>query len=164
MMRLSEPPRLKRPTVAVRDSWLAGERADCAQSGASTEVLDRAATDFGQFVAERQGVRICWDVPTTTFWYISGEHYLGELVIRHELTPVLAQAGGHIGYSVATPWRRQGHATRMLAAGLIECRHIGLRRVLVTCAIDNEPSRASSSATAGSMTARPTATIDSGSL
>jgi predicted acetyltransferase len=34
-----------------------------------------------------------------------------------------------------------GHATRMLAAGLEQCRGLGLDRVLVTCAIDNEPSR-----------------------
>lgn len=95
----------------VRDSWLAAERADCAQQGTSTELLDRAAADFGKFVAERQGVRIWWGVPTTFCWYISGEHYLGELVIRHELTPALAQSGGHMGHSVATPWQRQGHAT-----------------------------------------------------
>jgi predicted acetyltransferase len=80
-------------------------------------------------------------VPTTILWYVSGEHYLGEFVIRHELTPELARSGGHIGYSIAPQWRGQGHATRMLAAGLAECRRIGLRRVLLTCRFDNEPSR-----------------------
>jgi predicted acetyltransferase len=49
--------------------------------------------------------------------------------------------GGHIGYHVVAPWRRQGHATRMLAAGLHECRRLGLRKVLVTCDADNEWSR-----------------------
>jgi len=43
LMRLSVPPQLMQPTVVVRDSWLAGERADCAQQGTSTELLDRAA-------------------------------------------------------------------------------------------------------------------------
>ena len=62
-------------------------------------------------------------------------------MIRHRLTPELAEAGGHIGYDVVAPWRRQGHATRMLAAGLTECRRLGLDRVLLTCAPDNEPSR-----------------------
>jgi len=140
-MQLSQPPQLTQPTAVVRDSWLAGERADCAQQGISTELLDRATEDFGQVVAERQGAPIWWGVPTTILWYISGEHYLGELVIRHELTPALAESGGHIGYSVAPPWRRQGHATRMLAAGLVECRRLGLRRVLLTIDPDNEPSR-----------------------
>ena len=140
-MELSQPPRLMPPTVAVRDSWLAGERASCAQDGVSTELLVRATEDFGQFVAERQGVRTLWGVPTTILWYISGQHYLGDLVIRHELTPALAESGGNIGYDIAPPWRRQGHATRMLAAGLIECRRLGLRRVLLTCDSGNEPSR-----------------------
>ena len=49
--------------------------------------------------------------------------------------------GGHIGYHVVAPWRRQGHATRMLAAGLAQCRDLGLARVLLTCTADNEPSR-----------------------
>jgi predicted acetyltransferase len=129
------------PTVVVRDSWLAAERADCARQGSSTELLDRATEDFGQIVAERQGTRTWWAVPTTVLWYISGEHYLGEFVIRHELTPALTESGGHTGYSVALPWRRQGHATRMLAAGLSECRRLGFRRVLLTIDVDNEPSR-----------------------
>ncbi len=29
----------------------------------------------------------------------------------------------------------------MLAAGLLECRRLGLDRVLLTCAADNDPSR-----------------------
>jgi predicted acetyltransferase len=141
LMELSEPPRLVQPTVAVRDSWLAVELADCARPGSSTALLDQAVENFGQLVAERQGTSIWWGVPTSFFWYISGTIYIGELVIRHKLTPALMESGGHVGYSVATPWRRRGHATRMLAAGLIECRRLGLRRVLLTCGVDNEPSR-----------------------
>jgi predicted acetyltransferase len=141
LVRLTEPPRLQPPTTAVRDSWLAAERADCQQRGSSTELLQSAEADFGALVAVRQGTPFWWGVPTTILWYISGAHYLGELVIRHELTPALARSGGHIGYSIAPQWRGQGHATRMLAAGLAECRRIGLRRVLLTCRSDNEPSR-----------------------
>jgi predicted acetyltransferase len=62
-------------------------------------------------------------------------------VVRHRLTADLARVGGHVGYHIVAPWRRAGHATRMLAAGLVECRRLGLDRVLVTCAEDNEPSR-----------------------
>src|SRR5580658_2384439 len=102
--QLPEPPRLMSPTEAVRESWLAGEQADCDRYGTSTDVLDEAAENFEEFVVQRQGVRIGWNVPVTTFWYISGEHYIGELVIRHELTPELMESGGHIGYNVVTPW------------------------------------------------------------
>ena len=141
MITLAQPPALVWPTTAVRKSYLAGERADCLLRGAPTDWLGPASEDFDGFVAERRGVRIRWHVPSTVFWYVSGEHYLGTLVIRHRLTPTLAEAGGHVGYHVVAPWRRQGHATRMLAAGLTECRRLGLKQILLTCAADNYASR-----------------------
>ncbi|MFV2173616.1 GNAT family N-acetyltransferase [Actinomadura sp. LOL_016] len=138
---LDEPCRLVRPTAAVRASFLAGELADCRAEGTSADRLAPALADFGGFVARLRGVHVRWGVPTTTFWYVAGEHYLGTLILRHRLTARLAREGGHIGYHVVLPWRRQGHATRMLAAGLDECARRGLARVLLTCAPDNEASR-----------------------
>jgi GNAT superfamily N-acetyltransferase len=141
VIRLIEPPGLVWPTREVRASYLVGEQADCLLRGTPTQWLEAAGEDFGGFVAVRRGVQVRWDVPSTVFWYVSGEYYLGTLVIRHQLTPALTEVGGHIGYHVVAPWRRQGHATRMLAAGLAQCRDLGLDRVLLTCAADNEPSR-----------------------
>lgn len=141
VIHLDESPRLVWPTTAVRTSYLVGEQADCLLRGTPTEWLGPASEDFDDFVAVRRGVQRRWGVPSTVFWYVSGEFYLGTLVVRHELTDELADVGGHIGYHVVAPWRRQGHATRMLAAGLVECRRLGLDRVLLTCAVDNGPSR-----------------------
>ena len=141
MITLPAEPQLVRPTTAVRISYLTGEQADCLQRGIDTEWLTRACDDFDAFVAARCEIHTEWDVPTTTFWYVSGEHYLGTLVVRHELTDQLNLAGGHVGYHIVAPWRRQGHGTRMLAAGLAQCRALGLPRILLTCTSDNEPSR-----------------------
>jgi predicted acetyltransferase len=141
VIHLPETPQLVWPTVAVRTSYLVGEQADCLLRGTPTDWLGPASQDFADFVAVRRGVQERWGVPSTVFWYVAGEYYLGTLVVRHQLTPELAEAGGHIGYHVVAPWRRQGHATRMLAAGLAECRQLGLERVLLTCDPDNEPSR-----------------------
>jgi predicted acetyltransferase len=105
------------------------------------EWLGPAGDDFEGFVAQRRGMRTRWGVPSTMFWYISGENYIGTLMIRHELTPELVEAGGHVGYHVVPPWRRQGHATRMLAAGLAECQQLGVDRVLLTTLPENEASR-----------------------
>ena len=129
-----------RPTTRVRESFLAGEWASCIEDGAPTDWLDPAFGDFETFVAERRDVQQRWDVPCSTFWYVSGETYIGTVIVRHRLTPELMEAGGHIGYHVVPEHRRQGHATRMLAAGLAECRRLGLDRALLTCAADNEPS------------------------
>lgn len=141
MIHLDEPPRLVWPTTAVRTTYLVGEQADCLLRGTPTEWLGPAGDDFDAFVEARRGVQTRWGVPSSIFWYVSGEYYLGTLVIRHELTPGLLQAGGHIGYHIVAPWHRQGHATRMLAAGLVECRRLGLDRVLLSCEPDNEASR-----------------------
>jgi predicted acetyltransferase len=141
MIVLNEPPRLVWPTTAVRVSYLVGEQADCLLRGTPTDWLAETSSDFDGFVEVRRGVLVRWDVPSTVFWYVSGEFYLGTLVVRHELTPALADVGGHIGYHVVAPWHRQGHATRMLTEGLRECRALGLDRVLLTCDQDNVASR-----------------------
>jgi predicted acetyltransferase len=134
-------PRLVLPTATVRESYLTGERAVCLADGTPTDWLGPAGEDFDVYVSQRRRVQVRWGVPYTTFWYVSGEHYLGMLVIRHHLTPELTDVGGHIGYHVVPRWRRQGHATRMLGAGLAECEPLRLNRVLLTCAADNEASR-----------------------
>jgi predicted acetyltransferase len=141
MIQLDDVPKLVWPTTEVRVSYLVGEQADCLRRDTATDWLGPASADFADYVAVRRGIKTRWEVPSTVFWYVSGEYYLGTLVVRHRLTPELAELGGHVGYHVVAPWQRQGHATRMLAAGLLECTRLGLERVLLTCAVDNDPSR-----------------------
>ena len=154
MIILHERPVLVRPTTAVRMSYLTGEQADCLLQGASTDWLGPASENFDRYVAERSSVRLRWDVPSTIFWCVTGEHYMGTLVLRHGLTKALAEVGGHIGHHVVAPWRRQGHATRMLSLALVECRALGLERVLLTCDPSNEPSRRAIVANGGIATGR----------
>jgi predicted acetyltransferase len=141
MITLPEPPHLRAPTTAVRVSYLTGEQADAVQRGTDAAWLGPVSQDFEAHVAERRSITIRWGVPSTILWYVAGEHYLGTLVIRHELTTELAAVGGNIGYHIVGPWQRQGHATRMLGEGLHACRRLGLDRVLLTCDPDNVPSR-----------------------
>jgi predicted acetyltransferase len=141
VIRLLDPPHLAPPSVRVKTSYLVGEQADCVARGTPTDWLDGASLDFEAFVGARRGMHERWGVPTTIFWYVSRQFYLGTLVLRHELTEELTDVGGHIGYHVVAPWRRQGHATRMLANGLQMARRAGLSRVLLTCPADNVPSR-----------------------
>ena len=125
----------------METSYLVGEQADCLVRGTPTDWLAEASADFAAFVAARQGVQILHGVPSNIYWHVSRQYYLGSLTIRHELTPELTDAGGHIGYHVVAPWHRQGHATRMLAEGLVIARALGLMQVLLTCNTDNEASR-----------------------
>ncbi|HEX6470785.1 MAG TPA: GNAT family N-acetyltransferase [Streptosporangiaceae bacterium] len=134
-------PRLVPPTPAVRDSYLAGERAGCVVDGASPVWLAGAESDFAAFAARRSGTRERWGVPSTELWYVAGRHYYGTLVIRHRLTPALCHEGGHIGYHVVPQHRRRGHATAMLAEACAICHESGLRALLLTCDDDNVGSR-----------------------
>jgi predicted acetyltransferase len=129
------------PTTAVKDSYLAGETEAARQDGLPTGWLQEAAADFAGFVERRRTVRELWGVPVTELWFVDGSEYLGTAIIRHHLTPALEREGGHIGYHIVPGHRRRGHATRMLAQALVVCQQLGLRQVLVTCAVDNLGSR-----------------------
>jgi hypothetical protein len=82
-LELPEPPHLVAPTIAVRDSWIAAEEAYCQEGLADpADLVERALTDFEGLVADRQGTKVMWGVPTTLLWYVAGPIYVGELVIR----------------------------------------------------------------------------------
>ncbi len=80
-------------------------------------------------------------VPSTMLWITDGETYLGSISLRHRLTDDLLTWGGHIGYRVRPSARRQGYATRALAAVLPIAASRGIDPALVTCDADNVASR-----------------------
>jgi predicted acetyltransferase len=104
--------------------------------------VDEVAARFDDYVQRVLDEKEFWGVPISTFWYIDGPHYLGSIIIRHCLTSDLLRRGGHIGYHVAPRYRRQGHATAMLAAAVTYCRDtLGIPRILITCHPSNTGSR-----------------------
>ena len=102
--------------------------------------LDRAACyeDWIEKIGrEDQPEKGSGRIPSTTYFAMAGCGLVGTLQIRHALNDHLLRFGGHIGYGVRPLERRKGHATRMLARALDQCRALGLQRVLVTCDKDN---------------------------
>lgn len=80
-------------------------------------------------------------VDCSAYWLLSDrEVLLGEIHIRHVLTPALEDYGGHIGYMVRPSERGKGYGTAMLALALDKAREMGFRRLLVTCAPENTAS------------------------
>jgi predicted acetyltransferase len=80
-------------------------------------------------------------VPDTELWWTDGDAFYGRIVVRHRLTPLLLEMGGHIGYDVRPTARRRGYATAMLAAMLPIVHGLGIDPALVTCDVDNIGSR-----------------------
>ena len=81
-------------------------------------------------------------VPDTELWWVVGDEFLGRIVVRHRLTPMLLEMGGHIGYDVRPSARRRGHATEMLRQVLAIANELGIDPALITCDVGNVGSRA----------------------
>jgi predicted acetyltransferase len=80
-------------------------------------------------------------VAETQLWYADGDEFLGSISVRHSLTPMLEQWGGHIGYAVRPSARGRGYATAMLAGMLGYVRaNLPLERVTLTANLDNPAS------------------------
>jgi predicted acetyltransferase len=80
-------------------------------------------------------------VPSTELWWVDGDVFLGRIAVRHRLTPMLFELGGHIGYDVRPTARRRGHATEMLRQALPVAHGLGIDPALITCDDDNVGSR-----------------------
>ena len=80
-------------------------------------------------------------VPCSRYWLVRGRRILATSRLRHRLTEALEDDGGHIGYEVRPSERRKGYATCLLAMTLEAARQLGLHRALLTCHVDNLPSR-----------------------
>lgn len=62
---------------------------------------------------------------------------VGRVSIRHTLTPLLFEIGGHVGYAVRPGFRGRGYATQMLTLSVERLGGLGVKDVLVTCDEDN---------------------------
>lgn len=73
-------------------------------------------------------------VPDSTFWLVNEERVvIGVVNIRHSLTEMLINSGGHIGYGIRPTERRKGYATRLLSLSLKKAKDLGIEKALVVC-------------------------------
>lgn len=78
-------------------------------------------------------------VPDSTFFCLDEAQgmMVGAVNIRHRLNEQLLLSGGHIGDGIRPFQRRKGFGTQMIALALMECRKLGLEKVLMVCDKEN---------------------------
>jgi predicted acetyltransferase len=132
-MQLIRPAKeyIKSYTEAIEEDVLHRPESERSFSDPAT-IIDKAYK-FEQGIDLKPGY-----VKSTTFWLVDKGIFIGEIRIRHELTPQLLKFGGHIGYEVRWSEINKGYATKMLSMALPYCRDIlKLSRVLITCDDNN---------------------------
>lgn len=80
-------------------------------------------------------------VPSTTYWLVDDEKFIGHINIRHKLNDHLKECGGHIGYAIRPSARKKGYGTKILELTLPKAKELGLKKVLLTCDESNIASR-----------------------
>ena len=140
-------PELIAPTARLESSWRAAreEWPGAHQDGTGLRLAETVETAEG-FTAwvellNRQSDPLLplgeGAVHADYWWMVDGDRYLGAIDLRHELTPFLLEAGGHVGYSVRPSARGRGLAAWALSQVLPQAARRGLDRVLVVCAEEN---------------------------
>ena len=78
-------------------------------------------------------------VPDSTFFCLDVDRdiFVGAVNIRHYLNDGLLKDGGHIGDGIRPSERRKGYATKMISLALIECKKLGIDKVLMCCDKNN---------------------------
>lgn len=141
-------PRLVKPAMQYMNSYIEACR-EYAKAG--LEIYDEfhgkdPAPDVIKELLDRYenhskgiGLPEGW-VPSSTFWLVDEEGYIGAGNIRHSLTEQLSKFGGHIGYEVRPSRWGQGYGTLLLKLLLKEASNLGIKSALVTCSADNKAS------------------------
>ena len=78
-------------------------------------------------------------VPDSVFFLLDTDRnrLLGAVNIRHYLNDSLLFSGGHIGDGIRPSERQKGYGTEIIRLALVECKKLGINKVLMTCDKDN---------------------------
>ncbi len=113
--------------------------------------------EFPAWLAKRvnmaQGIGLeDWQVPSTTCWLMDDGVPVAMGSLRHRLTDILRERGGHIGYAVDSVKQGRGYGKALLGLMIKEARRMGItEELLVTVHPDNTPSRRVAEANGGEL-------------
>ncbi len=82
-------------------------------------------------------------MPDSTFFALDTKRniFVGAVNIRHFLTESLLKSGGHIGDGIRPSERGKGFGTEIIRLSLLECKKMGINKVLIICNKNNIASK-----------------------
>lgn len=125
---------LTKPSVILKEEYLSFYK-EWIESGETIVpwVIEKDPSNFEEMVQflmdNEKGVNIPdgW-VPDSTYWLLNNEkRIIGAVNIRHQLTELLFNSGGHIGYGIRPSERRKGYATKLLSLSLEKAKELEKR-------------------------------------
>ena len=140
-------PKLVRPSEEYKKSFLEALKEYHAEGNYTYLELSKLKDNFSKFVKELQAERghphqpyQDWvePVPETVLWLVKDKEYIGTVDIRHRLNWHLEKWGGHMHIIIRPGKRRKGYGRRALNMALPFANHLGIDKVLLTVAPDNE--------------------------
>lgn len=127
--------RYKDQLINMMDEWY--------QTGEKIVPYAIRKTDYHDFERYSGSLEVNDDsgglVPDSTFFCLDEERniFVGAVNIRHYLDEGLLLHGGHIGDGVRPSERGKGIATQMIHLALLECKKLGIEKVLMVCDKEN---------------------------
>lgn len=141
--------KLVRPTMEYSEQILSYRKEflnnDESMDGTSGLKRYEIVEEWLEWLKKNEDKETCssnW-VPTTQFLCIrqSDDKLIGMIDVRHELNDYLRNFAGQIGYSVRKSERRKGYAKVQLRLALLECKKLGINKVLICCDKNNIASK-----------------------
>ena len=121
------------------DEWKADQErnhTDCSPRA----IFRNDYRDFDAYLADldHETATDGW-VPDSVFFLLDEDRdrLIGAVNIRHCLNDALMVTGGHIGDGIRPTERRKGCGTELVRLALLECRKLGIDKVLMTCDKNN---------------------------
>lgn len=134
------------PSTRYKKSYLQAIEESKNETGVTVIRKTNKGQSFEEFVrhtnGQAKGLHLPDGyVPSTEFWLVDNDEFIGWVNIRHTLTEFLHKIGGHIGYWICPAKRNMGYGNKILKLALIETKKIGIHRALITCDDTNIKSR-----------------------
>lgn len=144
-------PHLTLPSPEYKDSFIAAVQEFQTENNSRTPSylslnLEELETNFDAYLHRlqdmAQGLNLApGQVPTTHYWLVDGNEYLGKIDIRHQYTDYHKQIAGIIGYDIRPSQRGHGYGKLLLKLGLERARQMDFDELIITCDVDNLASR-----------------------